>query len=66
MLGYEIGARIGIASNLRSAMHPHGSWGTVGAAAAVAKLAGADAAKMREVVNVASSLTLATSKNTML
>jgi 2-methylcitrate dehydratase PrpD len=66
VVGYEVGARIGIASNLRPAMHPHGTWGTVGAAIAVAKLAGADAAKMREVVNVASSLTLATSKNTML
>jgi 2-methylcitrate dehydratase PrpD len=66
VLGYEVGARIGIASNLRPAMHPHGTWGTVGAAVAVAKLAGADAAKMREVINVASSLTLATSKNTML
>ena len=66
VLGYEVGARIGIASSLRPAMHPHGTWGTVGAAVAVAKLAGADAAKMREVINVASSLTLATSKNTML
>lgn len=66
VLGYEVGARIGIASNLRPAMHPHGTWGTVGAAVAVAKLAGAHAAKMREVLNVASSLTLATSKNTML
>ena len=66
VLGYEIGARIGIASSLRPAMHPHGTWGTVGAALAVAKLAGADAARMREVINIASSLTLATSKNTML
>lgn len=66
VLGYEVGARIGIASSLRPSMHPHGTWGTVGAAVATAKLSGADAAKMREVVNVASSLTLATSKNTML
>jgi len=66
VLGYEVGARIGIAANLRPSMHPHGTWGTVGAALAVAKLAGADAAKMREVINVSSSLTLATSKNTML
>ena len=35
------GARIGIASSLRPAMHPHGTWGTVGAAVAVARLAGA-------------------------
>lgn len=66
VLGYEVGARIGISANLRPAMHPHGTWGTVGAALALAKLAGADAAKMREIVNVVSSLTLATSKNTML
>lgn len=30
VLGYEIGARIGIASRLRVTMHPHGNWGTVG------------------------------------
>ena len=32
ILGYEIGCRIGIASKLRMTMHPHGSWGTIGAA----------------------------------
>ena len=31
-LGYEVGARIGIASKLRPTMHPHGTWGTVGTA----------------------------------
>jgi len=66
VLGYEVGARIGIAAALRPDMHPHGTWGTVGAAAAVAKLLGYDAARMRETINVASSLTLATSKRTML
>ncbi|MBL8381739.1 MAG: MmgE/PrpD family protein [Burkholderiales bacterium] len=66
VLGYEIGARIGIAASLRPAMHPHGTWGTVGAAVAVARLAGVDAAQMAEVINIASSLTLASSKRTML
>jgi 2-methylcitrate dehydratase PrpD len=66
VLGYEVGARIGIAASLRPDMHPHGTWGTVGAAVAVARLLGYDAAKMRETINVASSLTLATSKRTML
>lgn len=66
VLGYEIGARIGIATNLRPSMHPHGTWGTVGAAVALARLKGYDAAKTREAINVASSLTLATSKRTML
>lgn len=66
VLGYEVGARIGIAAAMRPDMHPHGTWGTVGAAAAVAKLVGYDAARIRETLNVASSLTLATSKRTML
>jgi 2-methylcitrate dehydratase PrpD len=66
VLGYEVGARIGIAAAMRPDMHPHGTWGTVGAAAAVAKLLGYDAAKTRETINVASSLTLASSKRTML
>lgn len=66
ILGYEIGARIGIAAALRPDMHPHGTWGTVGAATAVAKLLSYDAAQIRETINVASSLTLATSKRTML
>jgi 2-methylcitrate dehydratase PrpD len=66
VLGYEIAARIGIASRLRVTMHPHGTWGTVGAAVAAASLAGADAATMRETINVASTLGLATSRRTML
>jgi 2-methylcitrate dehydratase PrpD len=66
VLGYEIGARIGIASKLNVAMHPHGTWGTVGAALAIAKLNEADAATMIETINVASSLGLTTSRKTML
>ena len=64
--GYEVGSRIGTASQLRGAMHPHGTWGTVGAAAACARLLGVDAAGMRETLNVAASMTIATSKRTML
>ncbi len=65
-LGYDIGARIGIASKLRITMHPHGTWGTVGAAVAIARLHGATADQMIEVINVASTLGLATSRRTML
>ena len=66
VLGYEIGARIGIASKILPSMHPHGTWGTVGAAVAVAKLHGANAQAMAETINVASTLGLATSRQTML
>jgi 2-methylcitrate dehydratase PrpD len=65
-LGYEIGSRIGIASKLRVTMHPHGTWGTIGAAVTVAKLNGASAEAMVETVNVSSTLGLATSRRTML
>lgn len=65
-LGYEIGARIGIASKLRVAMHPHGTWGVVGAALATARLGRASARDFAAVINVSSSLGLTTSRRTML
>lgn len=66
VVGYEVGSRLGAASQLRGAMHPHGTWGTVAAAAACARVLGLDAEGMREAINIASSLTTATSKRTML
>ena len=66
VVGYEVGSRLGAASRLRAAMHPHGTWGTVGAAAACARVAGLDARAMRETINIGASLTTATSKQTML
>jgi 2-methylcitrate dehydratase PrpD len=59
--GYEAGARVGMAARLRPAAHPHGTWGALGAAAAVARLRGHDAAMTRRVLEVAASLGLATS-----
>ena len=66
VLGYEIACRIGIASKLRMTMHPHGSWGTLGATVAVGKLMGLDVDRMKALINIASSMTLATSRKTML
>ncbi|MGD8520811.1 MAG: MmgE/PrpD family protein [Desulfobacterales bacterium] len=66
VLGYDIGTRIGIASKLRMSMHPHGTWGTVGAAVAVGKLSGYDPSAMKQIINLSSSLSLATSRKTML
>ena len=65
-LGYEIGARIGAAATLRPGYHPHGTWGVVGAALAVAKLAGADARAIARSVNIAAALSLATSMRSAL
>lgn len=65
-LGYEIGARVGIATRLRPSMHPHGTWGAICAAVAVQRLMGADAGRMREALNIAANLNLGTSRRTML
>ena len=65
-LGYEVGSRIGIASKIRLSMHPHGTWGTVGAAVAVGKLGGYDARRFRGLINLSSCLGLTTSRRTML
>jgi len=59
-LGYEIGARVGIATRLRPAMHPHGTWGAICAAVAVARLAGRDADGLHTAMNMAASYCLAT------
>ena len=66
ILGYDVGSRIGMASKLRMTMHPHGSWGTLGGTVAVGKLMKLNPDQMRTLINIASSTTLATSRNTML
>ena len=66
ILGYDVGARIGLAASLSPNMHPHGTWGGIGAGAALGVLEGLEAEDMAEVLNIASSLTLATSRKTML
>jgi len=65
-IGYDVGARVGIATQLRPSMHPHGTWGAICAASAVARLQGADAAQMRHAISLSASLGLSTSRRTML
>ena len=54
--GYEVSSRIGGATVPRGNVHSHGTWGTIGTAVAVARLAGCDARAMREVINLAASM----------
>src|SRR5262245_57518127 len=54
--GYEIGSRIGGATTVRANVHSHGTWGTISTAVAVAKLAAASAETVREVINLAASM----------
>ena len=66
IIGYDVGARIGLASNLNPSMHPHGTWGGLGAAAGMAVMNKMNAREASEYLNIVSSLTLATSRKTML
>jgi len=65
-IGYDVAARAGIGTKLRMSMHPHGTWGTLGAATAIAALCRLTEEQITELLNIASSLTLATSRKTML
>lgn len=65
-LGYEISSRIHRASNVNLAVHPHGTYGVMGAAIAVAKLKGFDANQMLELINVAATMGMTTSRQTLL
>lgn len=66
VVGYEVAARLGMAARLRPMVHPHGTWGVPGAAAAAARLMGFPAEMTAEAISVAGSLTLATSWGTAL
>jgi 2-methylcitrate dehydratase PrpD len=59
--GYEVTARIGAATRVRPGVHSHGTWGTAGAAVAVAKLTGAAAREVRAVINLATAMSPANS-----
>jgi len=65
ILGYEASARICGASLMREAVHPHGTYGVMGAAIAVALLRGFSPPQMRQVINIAATMAMATSRNTL-
>ena len=65
-LGYEASARVSRAAQVRLSIHPHGTYGVMGAAIAAARLKRFDAARMRELLNVAATMGMATSRQTLL
>lgn len=56
IVGYEISSRIGAASRGRFEAHSHGTWGTIGAAAATARLMSFDPEQTRQTMNLATSM----------
>jgi 2-methylcitrate dehydratase PrpD len=65
VVGYEVSARIKRASATRLAVHPHGTFGTIGAAVALARLLGYDTAATREIINVSAPLGVAASRRAL-
>jgi len=59
--GYEVTSRLGGASQVRPNVHSHGTWGTAGAAVAVARLRGHDRTALRAIINLATSMSPANS-----
>ena len=56
IVGYEVISRIGTATNIRAEVHSHGTWGTIGTAAAAARLMGFDAGQTKVAMNLAMSM----------
>jgi 2-methylcitrate dehydratase PrpD len=65
-LGYEVSSRISRAANVKLSVHPHGTYGVIGAGIAAGKLKGFTAPQMLELINVASTMGMATSRQTLL
>lgn len=66
VVGYEVGSRISRAAQVRISVHPHGTWGTLCAAVAAGRLRGFDERRMLELINVATAMGMATSRQTLL
>jgi 2-methylcitrate dehydratase PrpD len=64
-IGYEVVARIGSACDMRMSIHPHGTYGVVGAAVATARLLGLGRQAMREVISLAGSSPIAGNRQGM-
>ena len=64
-IGYEVVARIGSACDMRMSIHPHGTYGVVGAAVAAGRLLGLSRPQMRELINLAGSSPIAGNRQGM-
>jgi 2-methylcitrate dehydratase PrpD len=65
ILGYEIGCRVYGATTARLAVHPHGTYGPLAAATALACLRGLDAPAMAHVMALAAGLGVPASRQTL-
>lgn len=64
-VGYEVSSRINRAARVREIIHPHGTFGVIGAAIAVGRLHGFEPREMVTLLNVAASMPMASSYRTL-
>lgn len=64
VVGYEVAARVGVATHLRPLYHPFGAWGVLGAAAIAAWFKRMSGADLAGVLETAAVYTIAPSFNT--
>jgi 2-methylcitrate dehydratase PrpD len=62
--GYEVAARVGVATRLRKPVHPFGAWGVLGAAAVGARFKGFSADEIAGTLELASSYAITPSFRT--
>jgi 2-methylcitrate dehydratase PrpD len=65
-LGYEVSARVSRAADVRLSVHPHGTYGVIGAAIAGARLKKFSSQRMLELISAAATMGMATSRQTLL
>ncbi|MSO77657.1 MAG: MmgE/PrpD family protein [Alphaproteobacteria bacterium] len=65
VLAYEAAARLWRATSVRLAVHPHGTYGPLAAALALCRLGRVDAARCCQVMNIAMTMGLASSRRTL-
>jgi 2-methylcitrate dehydratase PrpD len=54
--GYEVGSRLGGATQTRPNVHSHGTWGTISTATAVARLHDLPGDEIRHIINLSASM----------
>lgn len=59
LAGYEVAARFGRATTLRSRVHPHGNWGVAGAAAGCARILGLDEERTAAALDAGTGMPIA-------
>lgn len=60
VVGYEVGSRFGEIITLKHTIHPHGNWGIIGGAAALAKLKGWNLEKTKQALLISAQLSYPT------